>query len=111
MGRVDQAIDAWERALGTLPAENLTDAEQKQKDQYSSELEVAKAKLEDLKANPRKPKGATVVGPSDQDKLPWKRARAVLPDLAASQTWDSSVRLVCIYPPFSIITMPFSAFT
>ena len=98
LNSIDQAIGAWTRALDALQKENLTPAEQKQKDQYGSELAAAKAKLEDLKANPKQPEGMTTVPASENDKLPWNRALALIPGLDASGTWDSSVRHVCTYP-------------
>ena len=89
--RVVEAVDAWKRALGALPVENLTAAEQKQRDEYTCELAKANAKLEGTKAHP---KALEVVSREDQERLPWKKARALLPGLTASQTWDSSVRRV-----------------
>ena len=92
---VDQAVEAWKRALGALPVENLTAAEQRQKEQYSSQLTEAKAKLEAVKATRKLPDGVIVEGnvsSLEYEKMPWKRARAMIPDLIASQKWDSSVR-------------------
>jgi hypothetical protein len=44
-----------------LPVESLISADKKHRDQYSSELAAAKAKLEDLKANPIEPEGMTAI--------------------------------------------------
>ena len=104
LGRVDQAIEAWARALEVLPAENLAPAEKKQRDQYSSELATAKAKLDDLQVNPKQPEGLKVCRPGERWRLPWERAIAILPDLAASQTWNSSVRRIYTYLPFGTLT-------
>ena len=93
LNRVDQAIDAWKRALAALPGEKLTPAEQKQRDQYSSELASAEAKSEDLKANPKPPEGIRVYHSWQKEKMPWERAIAMLPDLVSSHTWNSSVRI------------------
>jgi len=95
LNRVDQAIDAWTRALGALPTRNLTPAEQKQRDQYSSELAAARAEFEHSKANPKQPEGMRTIDLSEREKLPWKRAAAIIPGLMASQTWDSSVCCGC----------------
>jgi hypothetical protein len=103
LNRVDQAIDAWTRALGAMPAENLTTAEKNQRDQYKSELATTKLKFEDLKANPKKVKGTATVRGSDREKLPWKRAATMMPNLIASQTWDSSVRRGCTCSPLDVI--------
>ena len=108
LNRVDQAVDAWTRALGALPAGSLTPAEQKQRDQYSSEVAAAKAEFEHSKANPKEPEGMTTFGPSEREKLPWKRAAAMIPGLIASQTWNSSVRRSCVCPPLDVILMLFS---
>ena len=91
LNSVVEAVDAWERALGSLPVENLTAADQKKRDEYSSELAAAKAKSEDLEANQNEPD-------SGHEKLPWRRAEPMIPGLTASRTWDSSVRRVCVRP-------------
>jgi stress-induced-phosphoprotein 1 len=95
LNELSQAVEAWTRALSVLPVDSLTPAEKKQRDQYSSELAAAKAKLEEMKANPKNPEGVTTLSPSEHDKLPWKRAAAIIPGLIASNTWNSSVR--CFY--------------
>ncbi len=82
-------MEAWERAVGAFPAENLTAAQQKQKDQYQGELAAAKAKLDDLLAHPREPQG--IVRLQDGDQLPWNRAAAMLPELQRTGVWASSV--------------------
>jgi hypothetical protein len=92
LNRIEEAIDAWTRALDSLQKENLTPVEQKQRTQYSSELAAAKAKFEDLKANPKPPEGTTEIRSSEYEKLPWRRAAALIPELSASSTWNSSVR-------------------
>jgi hypothetical protein len=99
LNRIDEAIDAWTHAVGAMQKENLTPVEQKQRDQYNSELSAAKTKREDLKANPKQPEGMTTVRSSEIEKLPWRRAMTLLPGLNASGTWDSSVRRMCTYPP------------
>jgi hypothetical protein len=89
----DKAAEAWRRALAALPTEKLSPAEKKQRDQYSSELAVAKAKLEVIEANSTQSEGLTIIRSWEKQKLPWERAIAILPDLAASLTWSSSVGL------------------
>ncbi|TFK93035.1 hypothetical protein K466DRAFT_479395 [Polyporus arcularius HHB13444] len=88
LNRPDQAVEAWERAVGAFPAENLTAAQQKQKEQYQGELAAAKAKLDDLLAHPREPQG--IVRLQDGDQLPWNRAAAMLPELQRTGVWASS---------------------
>ena len=98
----------WTRALDVLPRENLTSAEQKQKDQYESELQAAKKKAQVLKDNPKKPEGAKTFRSSECEKLPWMRAMVILPGLAASLTWNSSVRRVYPFLPVDIFSIYFS---
>ena len=97
LGNLDRAVDAWKRALGVLPIENVTAAQQKQREQYSSKLEAAEAKSKSRNTNPRQPEGAMEIPRSDLGSLPWERAKLMIPDLMASQTWDSSVRRVCTH--------------
>lgn len=55
----------------------------------------AEAKLKELKANQVEPEEIIVEGnpsPLEYEQMPWKRARAMIPGLIGSQTWDSSVR-------------------
>ncbi|KAF9791984.1 hypothetical protein BJ322DRAFT_1215294 [Thelephora terrestris] len=90
----DKAAEAWRRALAALPTEKLSPAEKKQRDQYSSELAVAKAKLEEIEANSTQSEGLTIIRSWEKQKLPWERAIAILPDLAASLTWSSSAWVI-----------------
>jgi hypothetical protein len=108
LDRVDKAIDAWTRALGVLPVENMTPAERKQRDQYHSELAAAKVMFEDFKANPKEPEEMKTIHISEYEKLAWKRARPMIPGLIASHTWDSSVRCSCMRPPLDVILTLFS---
>ena len=90
----DRAVEAWKRALGALLAENLTAAEQRQKEQYNSQLTETEARLKELKPITRGRK-ITVEGdptPLEYEKMSWKRARAIIPDFIESQTWDNGVR-------------------
>ena len=105
LDRIVQAIDAWTRALDLLQKDNLTLVEQSQRDQYSSELAAAITKFERLKANPRRPEGLTTIRSSEYEKLPWRRAMTLIPELDASGTWNSSVRRVCTYPTLDLILM------
>ena len=66
----DDAIEARKRALGALPVEDLTPAEQKRRDQCNSELEAKKAKLENLRTSPKQPEGAMVFRPHELDQMP-----------------------------------------
>ncbi|KAI0688062.1 hypothetical protein C8T65DRAFT_675219, partial [Cerioporus squamosus] len=88
LNRPDQAVEAWERAVAAFPTDNMTAAQQKQRDQYKAELAATKAKLDDLLAHPREPQGA--VRMQDGDQLPWNRAAAMLPELQRTGVWASS---------------------
>lgn len=99
LGSAKRAVDAWTRALSVLPVEGLTPVEKKQRDQYDFELAAAKAKLVDMEANPKNPEGMMTIRSWEHEKLPWKRAAAIIPDLIASQTWNSSVGHFFTYPP------------
>lgn len=98
LDRPDHALRSWKRAVAALPVENLTPAQKKQRENYTSELAVVQAKVADLEANPRKPKDAVTMNRPEQ--LPWNRAAALIPGLQATQQWNSSVNqlfnsLVC----------------
>lgn len=89
LNRPDKVVNSWKRALGALPKENPTPAERTQRENYTRELATAQAKLDDLLANPRAPKGGMTM--SDQNQLPWYRALAMTPALRDQKKWNSSV--------------------
>lgn len=67
----EECIKSWEQAIKALPEKNLTPAERKQKEQYEGELKAAKG---------NKP---IVYKASDAGEMPWVRALALKPALAA----------------------------
>ncbi|KDQ59303.1 hypothetical protein JAAARDRAFT_34037 [Jaapia argillacea MUCL 33604] len=81
------SADHWQRALSTLPIENLTAAEMKQKEQYEAGLEAAKKRAPHSESS-------FIHVPNAQGKLPWDRAlameaelRAAGPSMYASSAW------------------------
>ncbi|OSD05835.1 hypothetical protein PYCCODRAFT_1361536 [Trametes coccinea BRFM310] len=86
LDKYQEAITAWRRALAVLPVENLTAAQQKQRDLYAGKLAEAINNAE----------RATVYVPAhvtlsirEEDK-PWNRASKVLEALIPTNTWNSS---------------------
>lgn len=85
------SIHAWGRALDTLPKENLSPTEAKQKVQYQEGLKNAHAA-----------KSAAITEPSRRGihisqlngKMPWTIAEEMLSELRATQNIASSVRVV-----------------
>lgn len=92
----------WKRALAALPIENLSSAEQKQKEQYTSEL--AAAVMRKGKGNSPTSGGPVHMrGLKGEDK-PWNRAAAMVPSLYSSKTWNSSVRIAYLHRPTVVLT-------
>lgn len=90
MGDPIKSKDTWQKALDALPKENLTPAEETQKQQYTAGLNAAIAtiaRFEDTaqnisQADPRD-RGAFVL--KDDGQLPWDIARATVERLRAQQ--------------------------
>ena len=89
LGKPEQAVECWKRAIASLPVENLTPAEQKQRDQYRQELTIAEQRVADFAPIPKQSNKAARL-PADRD-WPWNRAKALLPQLVSSEVWLSSV--------------------
>ncbi|CDO72727.1 hypothetical protein BN946_scf184990.g10 [Trametes cinnabarina] len=87
LGKRQETVDAWQRALAVLPVEKLTPAQQKQRDLYSTKLSEAKAKAAE-RAQGYTPPHITL-SVRDEDK-PWNRAAKVVQELLPSNTWNSS---------------------
>ena len=85
ISRYDLAVKALKRALAAMPSEDLTPAQEKQRDHYEQELAVAQVKLT-VSVLP-----GVVTIENSAGKLPWDRAAALLPELCAQGIWDSSV--------------------
>ncbi|KAI0735556.1 hypothetical protein C8Q76DRAFT_668229 [Earliella scabrosa] len=91
LSRPDLAAEALKRAIAALPAENLTPAQQRQRDQYKQDLASAEAKVaQSVQLN----NGHVTVPGSQAGQVPWKRAAALLPGLAAQSIVDSSAWIV-----------------
>ncbi|KAI0651477.1 hypothetical protein C8Q79DRAFT_37630 [Trametes meyenii] len=91
LDQVEQAVTTWKRALDALPSKNLTATEQKQKEQYTSELRAATARLQDTKSRTLRPTQLAPVGEEDQ---PWTRAYVIVKGLMPSNTWNSSAWVI-----------------
>ncbi|KAI0735557.1 hypothetical protein C8Q76DRAFT_668224 [Earliella scabrosa] len=87
LGTPHAAVDHWKRAIAALP-EDRTPAQEKQWEQYKRDLAAAKAKVADLEGNRKLPQGAIPV--RSESELPWNRAKALAPNLAAGQVWVTS---------------------
>ena len=85
ISRYDLAVKALKRALAAMPSEDLTPAQEKQRDHYEQELAAAQVKLT-VSVLP-----GVVTIENSAGKLPWDRAAAHLPELCAQGIWDSSV--------------------
>ncbi|KAI0358985.1 hypothetical protein OH77DRAFT_1396325 [Trametes cingulata] len=91
LGKQEETVRAWKRALAVLPVENLSAAEQKQKDQYTAELAAAEAR------EARGPLRAAVVPMQfTEDQAPWDRAKQVLVNglTPPDKPWNSSAWLI-----------------
>ena len=87
----DLTVEAWQRAVASLPIENLTPAQEKQRAQYQKELAAAEAKLADLTANPKQPPMMSAFSADMVEKMPWNRAVRILVDYSVRKVWQSSV--------------------
>jgi hypothetical protein len=77
----NRSVKAWQQALDTLPKENLTPGELKQREQYDERLMTAKRWLSNW-VTPE------VVWKSGEGKMPWDLAQEVCSQLDLS-TLDS----------------------
>ena len=89
LGDLRRAIEAWQRALASLPVENPTLAERQQRVQCSSELAAAKQRLRDFETNFILPTAAVLRYENGED-LPWERARAIIATLNTLNSCVSS---------------------
>jgi len=72
----NESVKFWQKAIDALPAQ-LSPVEVKQKEQYEEGLKGAKRRLEDSE------KQSTYIRMLSSDKIPWKVAKALLPELQA----------------------------
>ncbi|KAI0374550.1 hypothetical protein BV20DRAFT_977181 [Pilatotrama ljubarskyi] len=91
LGKQEETVRTWKRALAALPVQNLSAAELKQKEQYAAELAAAEARQ--ARGAPRT---AGVVMQIPERESPWYRAEQIL---ANGQTphgkpWNSSAWLI-----------------
>ncbi|KAF9041909.1 hypothetical protein BDZ89DRAFT_1156254 [Hymenopellis radicata] len=97
------SINAYKTALGTLPKENLSPAEAKQKSQYEDGMKLAQETFDRThiltpEANP----SVTYFNPMT-DKAPWIVAREMITDLVRDNYADSSAwTLSNAYREFSV---------
>ncbi|KAJ8488725.1 hypothetical protein ONZ51_g3369 [Trametes cubensis] len=87
LGKPDDAISHWKRALAVLPVENLTPAEQKQKEHYTAELKTALARKA---ASERHQPVQVIVKDADS---PWNRAVPIIQSLP-TPGWNSSAWII-----------------
>ena len=92
-------MECWGRALETLPKENLTEGEAKQKEQYEKNLAAAKRSLQDMKDGVNNP--SRIVTPAEffsglSDQMPGARASEMIPQLTREGRYDSSVRVLSL---------------
>ncbi|KIY51282.1 hypothetical protein FISHEDRAFT_37531 [Fistulina hepatica ATCC 64428] len=81
------SIKAWEKAIAALPVENLSSAEEKQKEQYTAGLKAAHTAQDALK---RREKDLIILGAKDARMLPWEVAATMIPRLRAEGDTTSS---------------------
>lgn len=103
IGSWDECIAAWTQALNSLPKENLSEAETKQKRQYDEGLKLAQqCKGYLLNApTPTPPTG------KDLGDMPWERAQLLVNELQdqGSAGARSSVSLVLFFGFYSFKLM------
>ncbi|KAG1733916.1 uncharacterized protein EDB91DRAFT_1148001 [Suillus paluster] len=71
----ERSAEAWQKALDALPKDNLTPAEQRQKDQYTVDLNAAQARIKVVSELPLARFRAS------DGKLPWQVATEMLPEM------------------------------
>ncbi|KAK0446162.1 hypothetical protein EV421DRAFT_1792770 [Armillaria borealis] len=89
VGQQQDSANAYQRALDTLPNDNLTPAEARQKSQYEDGLK----KAQELLNAPRQPmeKNPLALNVDATLKItPWDAADDILPELATKKSSDSS---------------------
>ncbi|KZT06256.1 TPR-like protein [Laetiporus sulphureus 93-53] len=90
LGHFEDSVKSWKKALGALPAENMSAVEVKQKQHYESELQNTVARTKPPSAADQLADRLTYT--TSLDTTPWARAKAMLPELErrASETANSS---------------------
>ncbi|KAK0469498.1 uncharacterized protein EV420DRAFT_1757239 [Desarmillaria tabescens] len=89
VGQQQDSVNAYQRALDTLPKDNLTPAEIKQKSQYEDGLK----KAQELLNTPRRPMESNPLAlkvDATLKVMPWDAANDIVPELAAQNLSDSS---------------------
>ncbi|KAI9574032.1 hypothetical protein HD554DRAFT_582539 [Boletus coccyginus] len=74
------AIEAWQNAIDALPKTDLSPAERKQKEQYTTSLDKTKQRLETASSTLL----PGIVVNEIREKLPWQVAEEMLPELHAA---------------------------
>jgi hypothetical protein len=89
---IPEAIKAWQKALDTLPNDNLTPSELKQREQYEAGLTASKRKTdENILAR-------VITIPATSGQHPWQVAKAMEPELQRRgiELATSSVRSLAV---------------
>ncbi|TDL21882.1 hypothetical protein BD410DRAFT_771211 [Rickenella mellea] len=81
LGSWQLAVSAWKSALGSLPAQNLSSSELKQKDQYATALANAENVVREREGRVAQTLNYRDGTGAGRDKLPWVRAEKMLPEL------------------------------
>ncbi|KAK7694234.1 hypothetical protein QCA50_001414 [Cerrena zonata] len=76
LGNYENSVGYWQRALQTLPVENLTSAELKQKEEWTKDMTTVKRKVQRLQQT-QIPQQRVI----PQNETPWKRAKAMESEL------------------------------
>ncbi|KAL1738541.1 hypothetical protein HDZ31DRAFT_13725, partial [Schizophyllum fasciatum] len=82
------STDAWQKALDSLPRENLNASEQKQKEQYAAGLEAAQAIIN------KPPQPAPVVYMRLTDEHPWVVAQRLIEQYQRTMFLNSSAWII-----------------
>ncbi|KAJ3891677.1 hypothetical protein GG344DRAFT_46856 [Lentinula edodes] len=94
-----RSIEAWQKALNTLPKENLTSAQLSQKSEYTKGLASAKQSLKNLEASIGQ--DALRINSYEVDP-PWICAQKMIPQLVEANDYKSSAwALMLAYNDFS----------
>ena len=95
LGNLDHSIEHFQRALQTLPVENLSPAELKQRDDWTKDVSNVKRKRDRLLQTPT-PQQVSM----SENETPWKRAKAMESELRrlGIERADSSVSRFIVLP-------------
>ncbi|KAG7091316.1 hypothetical protein E1B28_010360 [Marasmius oreades] len=89
LGQPEASTLAWQEAIDTLPKENLTESERKQKSEYETGLAAASKALEALNLGADQ-SGRFLFKNDERSLLPWMCALAMIPQLERERKFESS---------------------